>query len=291
MKLKITLFYTDICNINCTHCFLGTSKNRGRMETEMLQTALEEVSSEKISVLSISGGEPLLFWDDIKVPLSDYKHFRTTISTNGFWAKTKQDALAFCNDLKVHGIDIIEISSDVYHQEHIPFEYIKNAVQAAMEIGMDYKIITCLDATIPNIVSSHHFRELIIITQDLKKIIVQRVAGYGEAKVNKLGTCYDESFFYGKRCPHIAQPCINYRGYVFSCCGPDVNNDNSPLCIGNITNSSLREIIQNMQTHKVLCGLKEMGPYNFWTSYKKTSQRIQSTSLCDFCISSMTVVE
>ena len=60
----------------------------------------------------------------------------TRIVTNAYWAKSKPRALEILGELKTIGLTEINISCDDYHQAFIPLERVKNANEAATEIGL-----------------------------------------------------------------------------------------------------------------------------------------------------------
>ena len=62
IDIKITLFYTDACNIACEHCFIDEShRTNKKMSSESLKAILCYADRANVSVISISGGEAMLF--------------------------------------------------------------------------------------------------------------------------------------------------------------------------------------------------------------------------------------
>jgi len=60
--------------------------------------------------------------------------------TNSFWANNTQKAHSTVKDLKNLGLTKISTSIDFFHQRHIPIEHVKNAIEAAIEYGLDVSV-------------------------------------------------------------------------------------------------------------------------------------------------------
>lgn len=289
IDIKITLFYTDACNIACEHCFIDEShRTNKKMSSESLKAILCYADRANVSVISISGGEAMLFYDGFKDLLHVNKKYKTTISTNGFWGFSLAQAIDMCIDFQSHGIDQIEISTDIYHQKYIPMDYIKNIIQAADQIGLAYKVIMCIDSDIKNILESNHFRKLVTITKGIENIVIQHVANYGKAKMNQLNTNLLCDDFAKQKCRQIMNPCIDYDGNVFACCGPHLTlKDTSPFYFGNIKMEPIGQIIDRIVTDKRLQEIMHLGPFIY---YKNNVIEVEEgTSLCDYCIKSMKI--
>lgn len=88
---EISIYPSLKCNLNCSFCFLGDKLNTNYQEkgaNEWFDLIEEAVNNGCLSV-SILGGEPLLYYDILKlVQLLEASKIRTTITSNGLcWNK------------------------------------------------------------------------------------------------------------------------------------------------------------------------------------------------------------
>ncbi len=98
-----------------------------------------------IKVLSLTGGEPFYNIDYLKkiAAFGETCGLLVSAVTNAFWATTREEAVRVLRELS--SIKMLAISTDVYHQESIPFERIKNAIFAAKECDIPYNIAVCTE--------------------------------------------------------------------------------------------------------------------------------------------------
>jgi hypothetical protein len=101
-----------------------------------------EISS--IEWISITGGEPFLFPEMVKkiIVYASEKGFHTECITNCFWASSKEIAIETLQEFKYAGLEVINISTDDFHQEYLPFEYVKNCYWASQTLGLK-PVIMC----------------------------------------------------------------------------------------------------------------------------------------------------
>jgi len=92
----IHLHPTRLCNLACLHCYSESGpKEKAALEVELLLHALPLLKAEGYNVISISGGEPLVYAP--LIPLIDEAHangFRVNLITNGLFAAKRMDEVA-----------------------------------------------------------------------------------------------------------------------------------------------------------------------------------------------------
>ncbi|WP_036483946.1 radical SAM protein [Myxosarcina sp. GI1] len=73
------------CNLRCLHCYSSSSpEEREELEVELLQQAIADASEEGYSVLSVSGGEPMLYQPLEELLATAHRYqMRTSIVSNG----------------------------------------------------------------------------------------------------------------------------------------------------------------------------------------------------------------
>ena len=109
----VHLHPTRLCNLACMHCYSESSpQQKSSLPLESLVPALPLLKAEGYNLLSISGGEPLMYAS--LVPLVDQAQtngFRVTMITNGLVATKRMDDV-------VSRLDGIAISFDGPAQIH-----------------------------------------------------------------------------------------------------------------------------------------------------------------------------
>lgn len=86
INLKIVNFYYGIvCNLSCKGCFSGSDIIKHRTYDPSLENILESVTNaskhiSNIDMITLIGGEPLLYWDEKIVPVA--RHIRKCFPNN-----------------------------------------------------------------------------------------------------------------------------------------------------------------------------------------------------------------
>lgn len=103
---------TRRCNLRCHHCYSSSAPNeRDSLSLAILQGALSDARAEGFDVVSISGGEPLLYSDLPKLLESACQEgFQTSITTNGILLN-KQRLAALRDHLHLVAISLDGIPS------------------------------------------------------------------------------------------------------------------------------------------------------------------------------------
>ena len=226
---KMTIIVSNFCLVNCKHCFWKV-KNTQVMEQSFLRNILDYAINElHISRITFSGGEPTLHWEMIQNTISPFLKYKLYISvcTNAFWASTRQKAETVCKKLKEFGVKRLEISTDKYHQEYIPLDYIKNAVAASELEGIETVLIVCInndEEIIGYLPYKIYFKNT--------KIVFQHVANIGNAQsIDNCKVPYKD--LKGLKCSQIGNISVDYLGNLYACCGPYLqDNEQSPLYLG-----------------------------------------------------------
>ncbi len=89
----VHLHPTRLCNLACLHCYSESGpKEKAALDLETLKRALPLLKAEGYQLVSLSGGEPLVYAP--LVPLVDHAHahgFRVTMITNGLFSNKRMD--------------------------------------------------------------------------------------------------------------------------------------------------------------------------------------------------------
>jgi hypothetical protein len=146
---RVGLLLTKRCDIACAHCWLGPSSNGTDMSLDEAKVYIEQASRiSSVEFISFTGGEPFLLPGLLNklVGYASAKGFRTECVTNCSWAETTQKTEETLRTLKESGLDVLNISADDFHQEFVPFENVRNCVEAAKNLGLKTVIMSATQA-------------------------------------------------------------------------------------------------------------------------------------------------
>lgn len=280
---------------------------------EALSYVQQTSTISTIRWISLNGGEPLLFFDEIRQVLSFAKQYnkKTKVSSNGFWAKTRRITQKKIRELKMAGLDFISLSTDVYHQQFIPIENIRHVLQAAEDENIMREVTIIVDQKsadqVPDI--------LRLLNLDVEEVMIGKINFFGPnaffnelknqtvvdvmplqpfgrgAKLRQRCVLNEVEKFKGKPCPIVGKfPYVMPGGRVYWCCNlfaPGAGHVEK-FFVGNLGIESLAEIDQRLKTNMMVDLLAHQGPAGFpWLIGSKKSidsDRNKYASLCDLCI-------
>ncbi|MBN8630847.1 MAG: radical SAM protein [Rhodobacterales bacterium] len=103
----------DLCNLACSHCYSASSPlRRTILPLEPLLAALPRLRAEGYEVISLSGGEPLLYpWLGDLLAAAKVEGFRTAAISNGFRVSQRHRPV-------IEALDRIAISFDGLEARH-----------------------------------------------------------------------------------------------------------------------------------------------------------------------------
>jgi hypothetical protein len=224
---------------------------------------IEQISKYRdgyIKVLTLTGGEP--FYDPEKLnkisSFADNKGLFVWSVTNAFWAITPEDAIDILR--RMPSIKLISISTDIYHQEYIPFERIKNALYAAEKCEIDYNINICTTS-----LRDLKYKKIIAKLEKIARkesISTSIIIPVGRAKkMADISCCCISEEVPIAPCTTINSPLIMPDGKVLACCGAllDLHSRHS-LILGDLQETSLQNILDASELNPILHMLRLWGP-------------------------------
>lgn len=257
------LLVTSKCNIICRHCCNDSHpKQQGSVRFENL-ALLVEMAGEipSIKEVGISGGEPFLFLPLLKrlIEFAKSRGLTSAVTTNGFWATSKDRAVALLSELKACGLGTISISTSVFHQEFIDLLTVVTAARSAIEVGVVAKVNYVSTASVS-------LDELRIALGDLSNkveiVVMPCIAtGRGARNVSEKELPRTLAAPHGNCREHFKKLAVDALGNVYPCCSP--GGFTEPLLMGNANVSSLRSVIDRSASNKLLAILEAVGPQFF----------------------------
>ena len=136
---------TNVCNAKCSFCSNACNKDYGKLDLNYLEEILEQISNN-ISRFSISGGETLLYPNDLEDLLKLLQKYdrRITLNTNGSFLKENVEMLNKYNNIESiqlsrhHYID--EKNNEVFNIETLPFSEL-NKIKTTADLRINCLLI------------------------------------------------------------------------------------------------------------------------------------------------------
>lgn len=261
---NIGVVTTFRCQIACPHCIIEAGPHR----TEELQLddafdwtrQIAEYRDRYIKVLSLTGGEPFYDIDKLQKIASYGARCGLLVSvvTNAYWASTRTQAVEILSSLPA--IKMMAISTDVYHQESIPFESVVNAIAAAQECNIPYHIAVCTENE-----DDEGYNQIL---RNLRKVtgsetIKTAITFPAGRALNQLGSSKYETTTTPpvSACSAGSSPIIFPDGRVIACIGPVIDlKTRHPLLLGNLRENSLETVLNEAESNPILHAIRIWGP-------------------------------
>jgi organic radical activating enzyme len=255
---------TTKCPLACAHCIIEAGPRRKEeMVLDDARRWLREAAAYRngyIKSVVFTGGEP--FQD-----LSRLKHLLeyaaesglvAAVVTNCYWAETLPKAVEVLQNLPQ--IRMLGVSVDAYHQRFVPFENVRNVIRAARELGIRFNAAMCFEnENAPPYLDLRSKLEEII---DKELIRASAVFPAGRARKetsrNELVVTPEPP---SGPCTAADFPTIFPDGRVIGCMGivEDLPKGH-PLCLGNIREETLAQLLDRAETDVALHILRLWGP-------------------------------
>lgn len=138
------LLVTYWCNARCAFCYVYSGPDRGGdmgIEAAIeLWRSLDRLAaaSGKRMRIHLAGGEPLGDWPRLAGIVRSARDAGLTplekIETNAFWATDDNLTRARLELLDALGVEKLVVSTDVFHQEFVPFDRVRRCVEIARKV-------------------------------------------------------------------------------------------------------------------------------------------------------------
>jgi MoaA/NifB/PqqE/SkfB family radical SAM enzyme len=294
---NIAFMVTYKCQIACPHCIIGAGPNRKEeMTTGDIFTWIGAAASYregKIKAVCFTGGEPFYDVDRLRL-MSLFAVSRgmvPTVVTNAYWADTPEKALETLESLPA--LRVISVSTDSHHLAQIPFDRVANALTAARELRLNYRVAVCTEDD-----ASPQHQELLerlerVVDRECIRVAITSPVGRASGFVNlSKYPMTDERP--NSACPSAHSPVIFPDGRVVACVGPVIDlAGEHPLMLGNLRNKPLAAIMEEAEMNPVLHILRVWGPGRLCEILEEKGlggrlpRRFIKDSICDLCSSIM----
>ncbi|MCW4035921.1 MAG: radical SAM protein [Candidatus Bathyarchaeota archaeon] len=140
---RIEFLVTYLCNGRCIHCYAPKKKEEypQHIDASLAVDIVENVCRvyDVESVMTF-GGEPMLFPEVVcSIHREATRHGVSgrELITNGCWSEDVRVIREVANDLENCGVNQIYFSVDAFHQEYIPIDRVRVAIESCLEAGIE----------------------------------------------------------------------------------------------------------------------------------------------------------
>ncbi|MFC1709123.1 radical SAM/SPASM domain-containing protein [Candidatus Omnitrophota bacterium] len=299
---SIAIEFSRRCNIKCPHCITGTNpRKKERFSYPQLSYYLRQTKTISKGV-SFTGGEPFLYLDRLNFAVREATRLRLWkgVITNAFWADSQKKAERILDRInKSGGIDRINISTDIFHEQFVPFSNVINAINTCkkLKISADIRIFHV------GFSKQAKHRAVSLIKKRLKssgetdiEIHSQPLITFDGIKIDKrrLKIRYSSRLSAMNRCGALHTFFVTYDGDVYPCCFALAQAKyQKAVVLGNINERPLKDIVDEAQSSFLPNFLVKFGPQGLVKLIREKKGRdlarslmhnIQTNDICHLCV-------
>jgi len=289
--------YTRQCNLACDHCCVESSPAvKGKLAQDIVADRIDEAARLGIGTIGFTGGEPMLFSDEIVWLVEKVCHNKqkAVLVTNASWATSARITAEVVCSLKKAGLDQMDISYDEFHKKAgARIEWVGWAVSECRR--QDIRVRVRRQRHTVQTKAGIEVAKEILRLRCNDKVGVLYPYGRAREKLPKGKTRYCVSPLRKvPMCDEIGKLLYMWDGALVPCCngvysikdGQNGALDN--LAMGNIYEHSLEESIERFRRNLFLAVLGTCGPGGFIILSRDNGNSIswpkEVECACEFCI-------
>ena len=250
---QIAFGYSTRCNIKCDHC---VAAHNGSPEKKMTLSSaiqiIEEMACSRVTGISFTAGEPLLYPNEMKelVQTCKTKNIYSRIVTNGYWGKTIDSSDQMVSMLKDGGLSQLRISFSRWHQKNVSRENILNAALSCQRYGLDYFISFVTDF------SKEDDAQEEFLQDNHLKYFPEPLIYFGNARGFNRPQVFTD--YPAHRC--AMNPYLSPEMDMFACCdAPTQFTETDVFYLGNLKNHSVDQLFHEKEKNPIFNLIKTMG--------------------------------
>ncbi|HEY9103650.1 radical SAM protein [Chitinimonas sp.] len=245
---QLTLQLTWACDIRCAHC--SQDHVRTHLDLAVAKQAIEGLLRHgEINRLSFTGGEPFLRFDAM-LELARFgaqADLKFGIVTNARWAKSAEKAHQRLAQLAEHGLDVLVISHDEFHEAFVPDEAIAHLLNAAEQLGVATQFYVSRNDTTPIPLIQQCLSERFGVAGD--QVLVRDVVPLGHGAALPISTLARSYFEQDRECPVRNEYNLWPDGEMLPCCSAGTHIG---LSLGNLQHDSIDTLVARRRQSRLL---------------------------------------
>lgn len=277
-QIRKTAFgYSTQCNIKCEHCVAAEDDYKHKkMDLVGARGIIDKMAGANVKAISFTVGEPIIFLKDILslIRLCNRYGIYSRVVSNGFWAKTPEQADNIVSDLKINGLSQLRLSFSRWHQAHVNQENILNAAESCQKFSLDYFISFVTDFS----TADDDFEQFLVDTR--LKYFPEPLLYFGRAGG------FNRSQVFTDYPPHLCDmnPILTPSLNMYACC--DAQNKFSKtnfFFLGNVKNFSINELFEKYEKNSLFQLIKTVGLSKLASLAGLKASEIVKYRKCELC--------
>lgn len=278
---SLSISYTNKCTAACAHCIVGAGPDKDeKLSPDLILPVLPDCNQLGIKNLLVTGGEPILYLDELESISSEVlkSGWHITIYSNGFWADNEKNAAIYAARFKKAGINSIVISTDRYHIDYIPFSIVQTAVDTLKAHDINCSVMYMKDNVLSakDLYIDQHFQKNKVSNSIYRLSPDGRGEHLPEVKSNYI--IPKKNMLLKRPCHLLQQLFINHDGNVLLCCtssGRFKKLDSKDFyCFGNIKEDSFKTILNKIKAFfPIIKIIKQEGPAGIYHREKNELEK------------------
>lgn len=291
---SILIVVTEMCHVGCAHCgYIGSKRDR-ELDAPEVESWIEQMVAYGIPEIIFTGGEPFERYDILArgIKCACECGARIAVFTSGYWATSPEEARDKLQVLK--GLTKIYLSTDLYHQKRIPFAHVRNAVNAAIEMGIpqiSLNITYANEADRAYVISQYEdfgnrvefYCERVIPNPKFSARVLRGQGPlHGLNPGNYVSKCW------------LGTPLVDPNGDLFAChigkAAAHGDFSKSPYFLGNLREASFKHVMDWSEGRRDYQYLRTHGPTGVAEMVQNSPElvehlsRTEYTTACDMCM-------
>ncbi len=285
---------TERCNAHCRHCFVSDYTEQGRdmalADAQRYISEFAEVTGPNTPfTLHFSGGEVFLQYNRL-IALTRYAKEKGAAGvvcvTNGAWGENPSLAHRYAGEMLSAGMSRVSFSIDDFHQECIPLDFVRNAISACLEAGLDIGV-KCVVTR-----SSRRLHDVMAGLRDLLINVPLQAEEWAYVPPHNNERIPRHEWILldhipQEHCPEVTLTILP-DGTVYPCCGAGWT---SKLILGNAGEETLADLIKKAEFGHVFSILRDKGPAFFFPYFNRSEAIIPAGGYVSNCHLCMTMLE
>jgi organic radical activating enzyme len=290
---------TETCPIRCRHCFVESAPDRSERVPAGFAAWIESVASApSVEVIFFSGGEPFSHPAALRAGLEACGRHGVLpiVCTSGFFGRSDATVARLLDSFPL--LRCLWISTDVYHEEFVPLEWLRRVALAARARGLavGFQIVDDDPEHSPFMARfaeqvGHDVapRDEIVIVPLAEQGRAQSELTAAERAALRLRGAGGLAAVPEKPCAWLGTPWIREDGAVSACPNLDVfRASDHPLQIGNVAREPFTVISQRANDDAYLQWLRVYGPRGIAENFPVAEYGFDpgafaGRSICDLC--------
>lgn len=278
------------CNCECSICYssCNPTANEAVLDLKTINNTIRKASQIKAfpKHVAFAGGEPFLYPELLcdGVVTAHRDGFYTTVTTNGSIGSRPRLAEKWLSRLETAGLDRIELSIDIFHQEFVPHKAVRELIRKAQQHN--------IAVTVRSLITRRHpLRKSLgwMDASDLDGLEIYNLPciRIGRAAIELYPSdLWEYDLSSNNPCAQHLKLTVNPNGDTYPCCsGSELC---SVLCLGNCRQETLSQIFSEAVANPVLGILSRKGPSGFYDILRRfgvnTIMGTNYTSACELCV-------